>query len=110
MSGVTVTQADRVAAADYLIAAYPEAIRDARVKGMRGGARDYDPAVKAFARHRIEAYLEGARGMQEAAAEAAMNYRAWVNWTGDTFPDEPGTTIRALDADAMLRARNGGGE
>lgn len=32
----------------------------------------------------------------QAAADVAMNYRAWVNWTGDTFPDEPGTSILSL--------------
>lgn len=40
----------------------------------------------------------------EAAAVQAMTYRTWVNWTGDTFPDEPGTSIRHLIPAAILAA------
>lgn len=50
---VEVTQADRDAAADYLIAAYPEAARDPRVRAVREGKMDGDPVVQAIARHRI---------------------------------------------------------
>ena len=51
---------------------------------------------------RQAAILEGMEIMREAAAHAAMAYRDWVNWTGDTFPDEPGTTILSLDPAAIL--------
>ena len=69
---LTVTDADRHAAAAYLIAAYPEAAHDPRVHKLREGKKDTDPAAIAFARHRALGRLQG---LEEAAGRLRLGIR-----------------------------------
>lgn len=85
-------------------AAEAECLEQARLLGMSSERELVLRAeIERLTRHAATARIEGVRAGIEASAEKAMFYREWVNWTGDTFPDEPGTSIRALDAEAIAR-------
>lgn len=55
-------------------------------------ADDASAAIRAL----LPAIEQARRDALEEAATVAMAYRDWVNWTGDMFPDEPGTSILTL--------------
>ena len=108
----TATQAAAtIAALQAELAGAKEAIRDvlqmaeARISALNQmDEPDNQADTIAALRAEIErAKEEGVRAGIEAAANKAMAYRDWVNWTGDTFPDEPGTSIRCLDAAAIAK-------
>lgn len=119
MDKVTVTQADREAAADYL-AKQPLSNTLLRLR-IREGDEDSHPLVQGFARHRLSALRQSSEReeklramivqMGENAAEAAKEYAANMEKLREAlkkFGNEDYSLEEALEArDAALEATNG---